>query len=149
MAESEAELTERRSGYDRRSKPTPIVSAFSFRNGKRRHVRRASDRSIHVFVDRYSPWIFASCLALLVLSLTDAYCTLVLVDSKRCVEANPIMAFYLNLGDRTFITMKVFFTAVGICVFFLCKNYTTASIALLSSIVLYVLIIMYELYLLC
>lgn len=149
MEKSEAELIERRRGEERRSRPTPMLSGYSFIRGKRRHVRRVSDRSAHVFVDRYSSWIFASCITLLILSLTDAYCTLLLIESKRCVEANPIMAFYLSLGDRTFITMKVFFTATGVCVFLLCKNYATASVALLSSIALYVLIIIYELYLLC
>ena len=69
------EKQERRSGKDRRARPT---SPFTIRSlvGSRRHYRRKEDARKLFFVDLYSPLSVAVLIFTLVLSVVDAFLTL-------------------------------------------------------------------------
>jgi hypothetical protein len=113
-----------RNQSDRRNSPTPIFSRFAIYGGQRKIIRRGYDKGEHLFVDLYSTRLFIAVLALLLLSVFDAYMTLTLIDRGSVYEANPFMAYFLDHG--------IFhFTRIGLPV----------------AIKIYILIVAYEFYL--
>ena len=103
---------ERRSGGDRRAKRFGDFRWF-LKTGRRRQVRRQSDRTKLYPLDYYSPKLFYMLVAVLFLSIVDALLTLWLIDNGA-VEANPVMAYYLNLGPGVFMAAKYFITAAAV-----------------------------------
>lgn len=147
-----AYFPERRSGTDRRTKPTSPFTWSSI-SGSRKHIRRAEDREKHRFVDVYSPGFFLVILIVLSFSLLDAYLTLHLI-SKGAQELNPVMAFFLEFGHMPFLLVKYFLTAFGLVALLVLKNCTlwggkiSARFVLLTIPFLYGLLIAYEFFLL-
>jgi hypothetical protein len=139
------ENSEQRLSSDRRRCPTPLISTYSFRGGQRRAVRRELDRGKHILVDSYSPRLFITLLSLLILSLSDAYLTCILIKEYGYTEVNPVMAFYLESGEMLFIIEKFLFTSLSIFIFCLFNNFTITKISLASSITIYLIVIVYEL----
>ncbi|MFZ0932044.1 MAG: DUF5658 family protein [Syntrophobacteraceae bacterium] len=142
--------TERRTGKDRRSRPT---SPFTLQSlvGSRRHYRRNQDARKFYFVDLYSPFSAILLILTLILSLTDAFLTLNLVG-KDIEELNPVMDFFLKLGPIQFIMVKWFLTAFGLISLLVLKNYylwqgrvrTVVVLAILPF--LYLMLVSYEIY---
>lgn len=112
---------ERRSGKDRRQRPT---SPFTIQSlvGSRRHYRRKEDSRKHYFVDLYSPLSVAVLVFTLILSIVDAFLTLKLVG-EDIQELNPVMDFFLKQGPIQFIMVKWFLTAFGLITLLILKNY--------------------------
>jgi len=100
---------ERRSGKDRRQKG--FKGIFYYR--RRRFVRRASDRRKIVLLDKYNGSVLGLMGVVLLLSLIDAWFTLILID-RGAVELNPVMDFYLKLGPAIFVWVKYMLTAVSV-----------------------------------
>jgi hypothetical protein len=146
-----AYFPERRSGNDRRAKPTSPFSWSSI-SGSRKHIRRAEDREKHRFVDVYSPGFLLVILIVLSFSLLDAYLTLHLIN-QGAQELNPVMAFFLEFGHMPFLLVKYFLTAFGLVALLILKNCTlwggriSARVVLLTIPFLYGLLIAYELFL--
>ncbi len=142
---NKVENADRRTLTDRREGPTPILSRYSFAGGCRKTIRRESDKEKFFFVDRYSIKLLITLLFLFLLSCIDAYLTLALIEKNMIVEANPVMAFYLDHGNMFFISAKFFITAVSIVILCICMNVSVVKIALPSAVIIYLLVIMYEL----
>jgi hypothetical protein len=138
------EKEERRFVADRREKPTTL-GIYTLRGGRRRTVRRKTDKRKYICLDVYSTQLWITLLSLMILSLIDAYLTLFLIENDLVVEANPIMAFYAGYGNVSFVMMKTAITSASLFIFCLCHGFTSAKIFLLLSIVIYFFIIMYEL----
>ncbi|MGA3115443.1 MAG: DUF5658 family protein [Syntrophobacteraceae bacterium] len=144
------EPTERRTGTDRRSRPT---SPFTLQSlvGSRRHYRRNQDARKFYFVDLYSPFSAFVLIFTLILSITDAFLTLNLVG-EGVQELNPVMDFFLKLGPFQFILVKWFLTAFGLISLLVLKNYylwqgrvrTVAVLVILPF--LYLMLVSYEIY---
>lgn len=147
---------------DRRKIPTPAISRYTLVGGRRRTLRREYDAGRCLFVDQHSTWLFAALMMLLVLSLADTWLTLILIDKGKAIEANPIMAFYLEHGIVTFITTKFLMTAMFLTIFCLFQNYYVRSFCLIKRayenvyitrkslplvLKLYLLVVVYECYL--
>jgi hypothetical protein len=115
------EKRERRSGKDRRARPTSPFTIQSLR-GSRQHYRRKEDTRKLFFVDLYSPLSVAVLVFTLCLSIVDAFLTLVLVG-HNAEELNPVMDFFLKLGPVQFIMVKLFLTAFGLTTLLILKNY--------------------------
>ncbi len=60
-------------------------------------------------------------LLIVLLSIVDAYLTLVLVN-HGAVELNPIMAFYLKWGPLAFFGIKYFLTCAAVILFLIVIN---------------------------
>ncbi len=118
---SEWPFEERRSGKDRRTRPT---SPFTIQSlvGSRRHYRRKEDARKFYFVDLYSPFSVTLLVFTLILSLVDAFLTLKLVG-ENIQELNPVMDFFLKLGPMQFIMTKWFMTSFGLITLLVLKNY--------------------------
>jgi len=146
MDTKSANISERGSS-DRRELPTPVISKYSFIGGKRKNIRRSGNRKEHLFVDLYSTRLLIAVLGLLCLSCLDAYLTLVLISKGKVVEANPVMAYFLNMGVMPFTTIKFSITAISAVIMCLLKNVSITRISLPFAIKIYLLIIAYEFYL--
>jgi len=143
--QSLGEEIEKRFLTDRRKSPSPFISRYTFIGGQRRTIRRVSDRKKHNFVDVYSSHLLLMLLLLFVLNISDSFLTLVLIKENIAAEVNPIMSFYLELGNIPFLTAKFFLTIVPLFTFCICKNFSLSKALLASAIIIYLSIITYEL----
>ena len=113
--------SEKRFGEDRRATQTSPFSLASFR-GTRRIIRREEDRSVHYYVDLYGLDEVLIIILILILTVADAFLTLVLVGGGAA-ELNYVMDYYLRLGPIPFVLVKYLMTAVGLVWLLICKNY--------------------------
>jgi hypothetical protein len=85
---------------------------FGFLRSRRRNARRSEEGEV-LFLDRHHPWIFFLATGTMLLSVTDAFMTLQLLNLGM-IEANPIMARVLEHGTASFVASKLALTAFGI-----------------------------------
>jgi hypothetical protein len=114
-------MAERRLGPDPRHEPTEFWDSV-FSAGERMLNRRAVDRHLPYFVDRFPPITMALILALLVLTVVDGVLTIELVDVD-CQELNPIMRHFLGNGPLCFLFGKYVMTTAGLPVLLVFKNF--------------------------
>lgn len=115
-------VIERRSGKDRRKRSFNVLRR-PFSTGRRRMLRRKTDRCRLFLFDYYSPKLFIAIVLVLLLSVTDALLTLFLI-SVGAQELNPVMAYFLKFGPNTFLLSKYLMTAVSVVIVVL-LNYIT------------------------
>ena len=113
--------------------------------GRRRTIRREEDRKKHILLDNYGLLLFVTLLLLLILSLTDAYLTLILVKECNATELNPVMAFYLECGSITFFLGKFLFTSIAVFIFCVFNHFAVVRISLAMVIIFYLSVVQYEL----
>ena len=103
---------ERRRANDRRA-----LSWRTFLFGSLTPRRRGNRRgeSSEGLLDWYEPHLLFLAITILLMSVTDAFLTLQLIDLGAS-EANPIMAFLLDRTPQLFVTAKMLLTGVGIVV---------------------------------
>ena len=85
----ERRLTQERRGFSWRT------VFFGFTHSRRRGARRREDADV-IFVDWHHPWLFFLSVGIMLLSCTDAFLTLTLLQ-RGMIEANPVMAAALGL----------------------------------------------------
>jgi hypothetical protein len=136
-----------RGSADRRRSPTPIFSGYTLWGGRRKTIRRRMDEKKHLFVDVYSTRLLIAVLSLICLSSFDGFLTLSLIERGSVIEANPIMAYFLDYGVFPFTFFKFGVTALALTVMVLFKNARITRYSLPFAISIYVAIIIYELYL--
>lgn len=98
-------VTNRRSGGDRRARPTPLLSRFSLR-GRRTWIRRDTDGLRGRYVDRSTGRHLLAVVLLLVFVSLDALSTLLLLEQGHG-EANPLMDATLRKGVGWFLLVKL------------------------------------------
>ena len=131
---------------DRRRRPTPIISQYTFGGGRRKTIRRVTEKRSHLFVDLYSARLLFIVATVITLSCIDAYLTLLLIEKGKVVEANPFMAFLLSYGVFPFIFVKFLITASALIVLCLFKNSRITRISLPLAVKIYLCVIVYEIY---
>ncbi len=114
-------LDERRAVRDRRKKPTPPISRYTFR-GRRRGSRRASDPRWNYYVDRPGTAAWLSVGLLVLLSSLDAIFTVHLLKMGG-YEMNPFMRFILRFGHGPFLAVKYGLTGLGAFILLIHKNF--------------------------
>jgi hypothetical protein len=148
---SSSSFVERRSGRDRRRRPTTPFSLSSL-FGSRRLGRRKEDRLIHYYVDRYGWRSVGVFLASLGLCLADAFMTLHLL-SRGAQELNPVMDFFLRIGPIHFLLAKYLVTGASLMWLLIHKDYPLlkgrikGKNLLLAVPLLYAVLVVYELFL--
>ena len=138
-------MKDRRIIGDRRKLSTAFLSRQSIYSGRRETIRREVDKKKYSLVDNYSPRLFIILLLLLLLSVTDAYLTLSLVNVSNTKELNPIMALYLEHGTFTFFLEKFLLTSVAVFIFCVLNNFAVARVSLALAIIFYFGLVFYEL----
>ncbi len=104
-------IVERRSLADRRAFTWRTV-LFGFFRSRRHGLRRTEDDDV-IFLDWHHPWLFFLAVGTMLLSCTDAFLTLLLID-KGMIEANPFMASAMQQGTMFFAASKMAMTGLGI-----------------------------------
>jgi len=143
---STLEKQDKRSLRDRREKPTPPLSRYSFL-GRRKNLRRKTDQRKGGYTDRYSTTLFFFLVLLVGLNILDSLFTMMILD-QRGIEVNPVVRAAIALhGDRFWIWK---FALVSFCLVILCLHskfrVTRGVVFILSSI--YLLVVLYQLFLL-
>lgn len=135
-----------RAAKDRRKRPTPALSRHTFL-GRRKSLRRKSDREKGGYVDRYSSALFALLILIVGLNILDALFTMTILDLKGW-EANPVVRSVIQLHGEKFWIWK--FALVSFCLVLLCLHsrfrFVRGMIIFLSSI--YLVVVLYQLFLL-
>jgi len=131
---------------DRRKQPTPALSRHTFL-GRRKNLRRRSDREKGGYVDRYSSAFLALLLMIVGLNILDALFTMTILDLKGW-EANPVVRSVIQLHGEKFWIWK--FALVSFCLVLLCLHsrfrLVRGVIIFLSSV--YLAVVLYQLFLL-
>ena len=104
-------LSEKRTVGDRRRVDWRTVM-FGFLRSRRRDLRRNADADV-IFTDWHHPWLFFLAVGTMLLSCTDAFLTVVLLDLGM-IEANPLMELLLGYGTALFAATKMAITGFGI-----------------------------------
>ena len=134
----QAAARERRSGIDRRGARRLTFRSLLF-GGRREFIRRRADRQRIACVDRYQSSLFGIIVLILLLSVTDAILTILLI-SHGAVEINPIMAFYLELGPYPFLFVKYALTSVGLLILLVFRSRFLESMRMQTGTFLYVVL---------
>jgi hypothetical protein len=115
LAIESADSPSNRSKRDRRLRPTPMFSLYSFRGGRRAAPRRVEENE-GAYVDYYGPGLFLTVTAIALLNFLDAFFT-ILYLSYGGRELNPVVQHSLDWGIPWFIALKS--VGIGICLIFL------------------------------
>lgn len=131
-------------GADRRRRPTPILSRWSFLGGRRSTGGRRPGEDLRAFVDLYPPRDAALLIAFLCLNLLDAHFTLIYLQ-RGGEEANPVAVRLLGLGMGAFVFLKGLGISAGAVFFCLLRNWRNARRGVLLVLVFYQLLFVYHL----
>ncbi|MEJ2602185.1 MAG: DUF5658 family protein [Gammaproteobacteria bacterium] len=85
---------------------------YGFLRSRRRTTRRAHDRA-HPFSDWHHPWLFFLGVGVMLLSVTDAFFTLQLLD-RGAIEMNPVMRVLIDRDTQLFVGTKFLMTGLGL-----------------------------------
>ena len=128
---------------DRRKKPTPALSWYTFL-GRRKEFRRKSDQEKGGYVDRYSSKLFLFLVLILGLNILDVLFTMIILDNKGW-ELNPIVQSVMNIhGDRFWIWK---FAIVSLSLTLLClhSKFRPVKQIIVGLSLIYLLTILYQL----
>ncbi len=104
--------TIRRQGHDRRRRPTPALSRYTFLGGRRRGPRRTTDPQA-VYVDQLGWGLVSILLLIFVFHVLDAMFTLAHI-ARGGTELNPFMDFFLSRSPATFVAAKLGIAGLGL-----------------------------------
>ncbi|MBI5434497.1 MAG: hypothetical protein HZA52_16805 [Planctomycetes bacterium] len=133
-------------GPDRRNRPTPRFSRFTFLGGRRRKPRRESELE-GAFVDQYSGRLLVLLCWIAVMNSADSFFTLVHLQNGG-IELNPVAGAMLGLGRLGFVTMKGTLITIPLLVLCQHKNFAIARAGLWLASGAYTLLLAYHLSLL-
>lgn len=141
---------EQRRRTDRRSASAAPFSRAAWQ-GRRRGAQRVEERA-NSYVDWYEPRLFYIAVGILLLCCMDAAFTLNLLQ-RGASEANPFMAWLLEIDTQLFLVTKFALTAAGLVFLVAHKNFVvfnrlTVRHTLHGLLFGYALLIQYELVLL-
>ena len=136
----------KRSLKDRRKRPTPALSLYTF-FGRRKTIRREADHQAGGYVDRYSAKLFFFLVLILCLNVLDALFTMMILDLKGW-EVNPVVRSVIDTYGNKFWIWK--FAMVSTCLTLLCLHSrfrrVKGTIVAISSI--YLTVVLYQFFLL-
>jgi hypothetical protein len=131
---------------ERRKRPTRMLSRHTF-FGRRKGFRRESDKEKGGYVDRYSPKLFLLLFSILILNVVDVLLTATILYQKGA-RLNPVVRSIMRINGERFWILK--FGIVAVLIVLLCLHIkfrpAKAIITVLCSI--YLLVILYQFYLL-
>ena len=118
--QNHSDSSNKRSGLDRRKGKIPRLKYLLF-GGQRKMIRRSEDKQQMIILDNYSPRLLTFALIILTLSLADGFFTLHLTD-HGAIEANPVMAYFLDLSPWAFMSVKYLLTSLSVICFLILNN---------------------------
>ena len=138
--------TDRRTLPDRRKKPTPMLSWYTF-FGRRRGFRRESDREKGGYTDRYSLRLFFFFISILCLSILDVYLADTVIYRKGW-RLDPMIRSVMEMSGERFWIWK--FAIISVALTFLClhSKFKPVKTIIVTFSSIYLLIILYQITLL-
>jgi hypothetical protein len=127
---------ERRDCCDRRTRPTPILSKYTFK-GQRQCARREEEGS-NYYVDRYELRYLFVITAILVLCFADAFMTLTLMRYGGS-EINPFMLALMNKDIVLALAVKYLITVFCLLFFLVHKNFKLFGLIRIKTLIYSVL----------
>jgi hypothetical protein len=142
---------ERRNRADRRRRPWWSICYGSF-NPRRRTPPRRADEYRFQSLDWHSSHLLAVAIGILLLSITDAFLTLMLLQGGAA-EVNPIMAVFLYRNVAAFAALKITLTSVSTVSMVVLARYRFMRLlrvewVLYGVLIVYVSLIGYEIWML-
>jgi len=133
-------------GPDRRQRPTPRLSRYALLGGRRRTVRRTSEREGSC-VDLHGARLWCLVLWVALMNVGDSYFTLIHLQAGG-IELNPVAAALLRTGRFGFVFTKSALIALALLVLTVHKNFFLARVGLFIAAASYTLLFVYHLWLL-
>jgi len=141
-------LTEigKRTSQDRRKKPTPALSWYTF-FGRRRHLRRDLDKEKGGYVDRYSSTLFFFLILLIGLNVLDVLFTMMILDHKGW-EFNPVVRSVMDTHGDRFWVWKFGIVSVSLTLLCLHSRFRHVKQIIVGLSLIYLLAILYQIFIL-
>jgi hypothetical protein len=137
---------DRRIEKDRRKRPTPGLSRYTF-FGRRKTIRRKADQQRGGYVDLYSSTLFFFLILIVGLNVLDAFFTLMILDLKGW-EANPVVRSVINLYGTKFWIWKFFIVSISLALLCLHSRFRLVKEIIITIGSVYVAVVMYQIFLL-
>lgn len=133
---------------DRRQKPTPLLSRYTFM-GRREKARR-SDELANYYVDRYERHLLYVVGSIVIFSILDAFFTLKILQSGGS-ENNLFMLFFMKKNLVLTLVIRFLFTACSVLFLLIHKNFRLFGVIKTHSLIylvfsVYFVLVLYELY---
>jgi hypothetical protein len=135
----------RRSLVDRRRKPTPRLSWFTF-FGRRRTLRRKTDREKGGYVDRYSYIFFFLLVLILGLNILDSLFTMMIIDLGG-QEFNPLVRSFIELHGDMFWVWRFVIVSIALVLLYLHRGFIMVRRMIIAISLIYIIIVAYQMYL--
>ena len=132
-----------RRGPDRRQRPTPRLSRYTFFGGRRKGFRREGE-ALDAYVDRYPNHLLLLLGWIAVMNLADSFFTLVHLQAGG-IELNPFAQMLLETGRAGFVIWKAVLIGVAVVVLCLHKNFYLARVGLGLAAAAYTALVIYHL----
>jgi len=135
----------RRSPVDRRKKPTPRWSWFTF-FGRRKTLRRKSDHGKGGYLDRYSYVLFFILVLILGLNVFDSLFTMMMIDLGD-QESNPFARPCLALDGDMFWIWRLVIVSIALILLYLHHGFILVRRVIIAIGLIYIVIVLYQMYL--
>ncbi len=135
----------RRSPVDRRKKLTPRLSWFTF-FGRRKTLRRKTDREKGGYVDRYSYILFFLLVLILCLNIIDSLFTMMIIDLGG-QEFNPLVRSFIELHGDMFWIWRFVIASFALVLLYLHRGFIMVRRMIIAIGLIYVVIVVYQMYL--
>ncbi|WP_455201592.1 DUF5658 family protein [Kaarinaea lacus] len=137
---------------DRRSNSWRTIYGAIFLR-RRSNQRRTDDADSAHYVDVHEPRLFFVAVGALILCVADAFFTMTLLNFYGSYELNPVMDYFIKQDFEQFFFVKFGLTAFGIMFLVMHKNFRILNRIsgyqiLYGSLVLYAILVTYELFML-
>jgi hypothetical protein len=132
---------ERRDSGDRRKRPTPPLSRYTF-IGRRRARRRNTDPGAY-YVDRLGAPLLLVLSAILLFQILDAYLTLAHLR-RGGIELNPAMSYLITRGEGWFLSVKLGISVLGLLFLGIHKNFPMVRTGLTVIFVIFLGLVAYH-----
>jgi hypothetical protein len=131
---------------DRRRRPTPMLSRYTFLGGRRRTFQSSNDAE-DSYVDLYDARMVTLVLVFFALTVFDAIATVYYIDHVHGSEWNPIADWMLRRGRVFFVLAKGIPTGLMLLFVMIHKNFRYGRIALAIGFGFYFLLGLYHVFL--
>ncbi len=135
----------RRSPVDRRIKPTPHWSWFTF-FGRRKSLRRKKDQERGGYVDRYSYILFFLLVLILGLNILDSLFTMMIIDLGG-QEVNPLVRAFIELHGDMFWIWRFVIASIALILLYLHRGFIMVRRMIIAIGSIYIVIVVYQMYL--
>jgi hypothetical protein len=137
---------DRRIEKDRREKPTPALTRYTFL-GRRRAIRRKVENQKGGYVDRYSSTLLFFLVLIIGLNVLDAFFTIMILDLKGW-EANPVVRSVINLYGTEFWIWKFSIVSFSLALLCLHSRFKLVKEMIVAISCIYILVVAYQVFLL-